>query len=97
MAAYAPGMIPYTATFFIFTDYMRAAIRVAALSELRHIFVMTHDSIGLGEACCSCILVYFGVFVLALCVLARLLVPLCSCNVVCASLLRVPGLLWLRL
>ena len=49
MAAYAPGTIPYTATFFIFTDYMRAAMRVAALSELRHVFVMTHDSIGLGE------------------------------------------------
>ena len=49
LAAYAPGIIPYTATFFIFTDYMRASMRVAALSELRHIFVMTHDSIGLGE------------------------------------------------
>lgn len=46
---YAPGMIPYCATFFIFTDYMRAAMRLAALSQIRHIFVMTHDSIGLGE------------------------------------------------
>jgi transketolase len=48
-AAYAPGFIPYCATFLIFTDYMRAAMRVCALSELRHLFVMTHDSIGLGE------------------------------------------------
>lgn len=43
------GLIPYCATFFIFTDYMRAAIRLAALSKAGVIFVMTHDSIGLGE------------------------------------------------
>jgi transketolase len=43
------GLIPYCATFFIFTDYMRAAMRVSALSELGAIYVMTHDSIGLGE------------------------------------------------
>ena len=46
---YAPGFIPYTATFFIFSDYMRNAMRMAALSECGQIFVMTHDSIGLGE------------------------------------------------
>lgn len=46
---HSPGFVPYTATFFIFSDYMRSAMRMAALSEVRHIFVMTHDSIGLGE------------------------------------------------
>jgi len=43
------GLIPYCATFFIFTDYMRSAMRMAALSEVGTLFVMTHDSIGLGE------------------------------------------------
>jgi len=43
------GLIPYCATFFIFSDYMRSAMRMAALSEVGNIFVMTHDSIGLGE------------------------------------------------
>ena len=43
------GVIPYGATFLIFTDYCRPAIRIAALSGLRVIYVMTHDSIGLGE------------------------------------------------
>jgi transketolase len=43
------GLIPYCATFFIFTDYMRSAMRMAALSEIGTLFVMTHDSIGLGE------------------------------------------------
>ena len=43
------GLIPYCATFFIFTDYMRGAMRMSALSEAGVIFVMTHDSIGLGE------------------------------------------------
>lgn len=43
------GLIPYVATFFIFTDYMRNAMRVSALSETGVIYVMTHDSIGLGE------------------------------------------------
>uniref|UniRef100_A0A061SE44 transketolase n=1 Tax=Tetraselmis sp. GSL018 TaxID=582737 RepID=A0A061SE44_9CHLO len=46
---HSSGLIPYCATFFIFTDYMRAAIRMAALSEAGVLFVMTHDSIGLGE------------------------------------------------
>merc|ERR1712157_7537 len=49
MALYGANIIPYCATFFIFTDYMRAAMRLAALSEIGTIFVMTHDSIGLGE------------------------------------------------
>jgi transketolase len=43
------GLIPYCATFFIFTDYLRAAMRISALSETGVIYVMTHDSIGLGE------------------------------------------------
>jgi len=43
------GLIPYCATFFIFTDYMRSAMRMSALSEMGVIYVMTHDSIGLGE------------------------------------------------
>jgi len=43
------GLISYCATFFIFTDYMRGAMRMAALSEVGTLFVMTHDSIGLGE------------------------------------------------
>ena len=46
---YAPGFIPYCATFFIFSDYMRNAMRMSALSEAGVIYVMTHDSIGLGE------------------------------------------------
>ena len=49
IALYAPGLIPYCATFFIFTDYMRNAMRMSALSEAGVIYVMTHDSIGLGE------------------------------------------------
>ncbi|MEE8202713.1 MAG: transketolase, partial [Alphaproteobacteria bacterium] len=43
------GVIPYGGTFLVFTDYCRPAIRLAALSGLRVIYVMTHDSIGLGE------------------------------------------------
>lgn len=43
------GLIPYCATFLVFTDYMRAAIRLSALSEAGVIYVMTHDSIQLGE------------------------------------------------
>jgi transketolase len=43
------GIIPYTGTFFVFTDYMRPAIRIGALARQRVIHVMTHDSIGLGE------------------------------------------------
>jgi transketolase len=48
MAAHG-GLIPYSATFLVFSDYMRPAIRVAALSEFAPIFVFSHDSIGLGE------------------------------------------------
>jgi transketolase len=43
------GIIPFTATFFTFSDYMRPAIRLAALMEQGVIFVFTHDSIALGE------------------------------------------------
>jgi transketolase len=43
------GVIPYGGTFLVFTDYMRASIRLAALMGLHIIYVMTHDSIGLGE------------------------------------------------
>jgi transketolase len=43
------GIIPYSGTFLIFSDYCRPAIRLAALMGRRVIFVMTHDSIGLGE------------------------------------------------
>jgi transketolase len=43
------GLIPYGGTFLVFTDYCRPAIRLAALMGQRVIFVMTHDSIGLGE------------------------------------------------
>ncbi|XP_039145163.1 transketolase, chloroplastic-like [Dioscorea cayenensis subsp. rotundata] len=49
IVSHSPGLIPYCATFFVFTDYMRAAIRISALSEGGVIYVMTHDSIGLGE------------------------------------------------
>src|SRR5205085_12008057 len=43
------GIIPYSGTFLVFSDYCRPAIRLAALMGRRVIFVMTHDSIGLGE------------------------------------------------
>jgi transketolase len=43
------GVIPYTATFFTFADYMRPPIRLAALMGLRVIYVFTHDSIAVGE------------------------------------------------
>ena len=43
------GVIPYGGTFLVFTDYARPAIRLSALQRARVIFVMTHDSIGLGE------------------------------------------------
>ena len=55
MAAIATGMalhggiLPYAATFFTFSDYMRPSIRLAALSKAHVIYVWTHDSIGLGE------------------------------------------------
>jgi transketolase len=43
------GVIPYGGTFLVFSDYCRPAIRLAALMGIRTIFVMTHDSIGVGE------------------------------------------------
>ena len=43
------GVIPYGGTFLIFSDYCRPAIRLSALQEARVVYVMTHDSIGLGE------------------------------------------------
>lgn len=55
MGAFANGLalggafVPYTATFLVFSDYMRPAIRLAALSHLGSIFVFTHDSLYLGE------------------------------------------------
>ncbi len=55
MAAAANGMLlhggvrPYVATFFVFSDYMKAAMRLSALMNLPVIYVLTHDSIGVGE------------------------------------------------
>lgn len=43
------GVVPYGATFLVFTDYCRPSIRLSALMGLRVVYVMTHDSIGLGE------------------------------------------------
>ncbi|MDY6935521.1 MAG: transketolase [Spirochaetota bacterium] len=43
------GFLPYTATFFVFTDYMRPAVRIAALSRLHVIYVLSHDSVFVGE------------------------------------------------
>jgi transketolase len=47
--AYHGGFIPFAATFLVFSDYMRPALRLASLAKLRSIFVFTHDSVGLGE------------------------------------------------
>lgn len=55
MAAIANGMSvhggvrPYVATFFVFTDYMKAAMRLSALMKQPVIYILTHDSIGVGE------------------------------------------------
>jgi len=46
---YHGGVRPFVATFFAFSDYMRGAVRLAALNHLPSIFIWTHDSIGLGE------------------------------------------------
>ena len=43
------GVIPYGGTFLVFADYCRPAIRLSALQQIRVVYVMTHDSIGLGE------------------------------------------------
>src|SRR5271170_5814504 len=48
MAAHG-GLLPFSATFFTFSDYMKPAIRLGALSRLKAIYIFTHDSIGLGE------------------------------------------------
>jgi transketolase len=47
--AYHGGFVPYGSTFLVFSDYMRPAVRLSALSRLGSIWVYTHDSIGLGE------------------------------------------------
>ena len=47
--AYHGGIIPFGATFMVFSDYMRPPIRLSALSHLGSIWVFTHDSIGVGE------------------------------------------------
>ena len=44
-----PGIIPFAATFFTFSDYMRPTIRLASLMKLQVIYAFTHDSIALGE------------------------------------------------
>ncbi len=43
------GFVPYSSTFFAFSDYMRPAMRMAALMNLKELFIFTHDSIGAGE------------------------------------------------
>jgi transketolase len=48
MAAHG-GVLPFSATFFTFSDYMKPAIRLGALSDLKAIYIFTHDSIGLGQ------------------------------------------------
>jgi transketolase len=48
MAAHG-GVLPFSATFMVFSDYMKPSIRLGALSQLRVIYVFTHDSIGVGE------------------------------------------------
>jgi transketolase len=48
MAAHG-GVLPFSATFLVFSDYMKPAIRLGALSQLKAIYVFTHDSIGVGE------------------------------------------------
>ncbi|HSV97812.1 MAG TPA: transketolase [Spirochaetota bacterium] len=47
--AYYGGFIPYSATFFVFMDYMRPPVRLAALAGLRSIYIFTHDSFFVGE------------------------------------------------
>jgi transketolase len=42
-------LIPFTSTFFVFSDYLKPAVRIAALMSAKHYFVWTHDSIGVGE------------------------------------------------
>jgi len=49
IALHGTGLIPFDATFLVFADYMRGAIRLSALSQCQVVHVMTHDSIALGE------------------------------------------------
>jgi transketolase len=49
IAYHRSGLIPYGGTFLVFADYMRGSMRLSALSELGVIYVLTHDSIGVGE------------------------------------------------
>lgn len=48
LALYGP-IIPFSATFFVFSDYLKPSARIAALSGIQHFFIWTHDSIGVGE------------------------------------------------
>lgn len=48
MALYGP-LMPFSATFFVFSDYLKPAARIAALSGIQQFFIWTHDSIGVGE------------------------------------------------
>lgn len=48
MALYGP-LMPFSATFFVFSDYLKPSTRIAALSGIQHFFIWTHDSIGVGE------------------------------------------------
>lgn len=48
MALYGP-LMPFSSTFFVFSDYLKPAARIAALSGIQHFFIWTHDSIGVGE------------------------------------------------
>jgi transketolase len=47
--AHTPGLVPYAGTFLVFSDYMRPPMRLAAMMGLAPVYVLTHDSIGLGE------------------------------------------------
>jgi len=49
LSLHKTGLVPYCATFTIFTDYMRNSIRLSALAEAGTIFVTTHDSVAVGE------------------------------------------------
>ena len=49
IAYHNSGLIPYGGTFLVFADYMRGSMRLSAFSELGVIYVLTHDSIGVGE------------------------------------------------
>ena len=48
LAAYG-GFIPYASTFFVFSDYLRPSVRLAALMKLHEVFILTHDSVAVGE------------------------------------------------